>query len=113
MVAWGLVLATVARLVGDMAQLSTKLPWELANTKWAASINPVLALPILSGVQLNGVVLAANVPLTINHLLQRLPQGWIVTDNTANTSIWRTAELNKYTITLEASADTTIAIWIY
>ncbi len=96
-----------------MGQLSTKLPWDLANTKWAATLNPVLALPILSGVQLDGISLAANVPLTINHLLQRMPQGWFVVDNTANTVIWRSAPLTKFTITLEATADTTIGIWIY
>lgn len=96
-----------------MAQLSTKLPWDLANTKWAATLNPVLALPILNGVQLNDIVLAANVPLTINHLLQRMPQGWMVTDNTADTAIWRTMPFNKLTITLESSADTTISVWVF
>ena len=32
-----------------MALLSTKLPWELAQTKWPSILNPVLSLPILSG----------------------------------------------------------------
>lgn len=96
-----------------MNQLSSKLPWELANPKWAASLNPVLAIPILNGNQINNVNLVANTPLAINHLLQRKQQGWILTDNTADAVVWRTAEFNQYTLTLESDADTTISIWVF
>lgn len=94
-------------------QLSPKLPWELAQTKWAATINPILAIPMLHGNQIDDIVLAANMPLAINHLLQALPQGWFLVDNTANAVVWRSAPLNNLTITLTASADTTISIWVY
>lgn len=96
-----------------MNQLSSKLPWELANPKWAASLNPLLALPILSGNQINSVSLLANVPLAINHLLQRKQQGWFLTDNVAAANVWRTAEFNQYTLTLESDADTTISFWAF
>ncbi len=96
-----------------MAQLSTKLTWDLANTKWAGTLNPVLAIPFLSGIQINSVNLVASVPLAINHLLQRLPQGWFLTDNTANAVVWRAAPFNQYTLTLESSADTTISFWVF
>ena len=96
-----------------MAQLSNKLPWPLAQTKWASTINPVLALPILAGNQINNVPLTANTPLAINHLLQRMPQGWFLTDNSANATIWRSAPLNSSTITLESSANTTISFWVF
>jgi len=96
-----------------MAQLSPKLPWELAQTKWASIINPIISLPILNGNQISNITLKANVPLVVNHLLQRMPQGWFITDNTADASIWRAAVYNNLTITLEASANTTISFWIY
>lgn len=96
-----------------MAQLSTKLPWELANTKWSSILNPILALPILNGNQVDDVKLVANVPQAINHLLGRLPQGWFITDNNANTTVWRTADFTQFTITLEATANTTISFWIF
>lgn len=96
-----------------MAQLSPKLPWDLAQTKWSSILNPILALPILNGNQVNSVALVANKPLAINHLLQRLPLGWFLTDNTANATIWRTVAFTALTITLEASADTTISFWIF
>lgn len=96
-----------------MAQLSNKLPWELANTRWASTLNPILALPILSGNQISDIKLVANKPQVINHLLQRMPQGWFLTDNTANTAVWRAAAFTDTTITLESSANTTIAIWVF
>lgn len=92
--------------------LSQKLPWELANPKWAAAINPFLSLPILNGNQIDDIILVATTPLAINHLLQREPQGWFLVDNVANAVVWRTAQ-NKNTITLESNVTTTISIWVY
>jgi len=96
-----------------MALLSTKLPWELAQPKWASILNPVLSLPILGGNQIDSIVMTASTPKTINHLLQRLPQGWFLVDNMANANIWRTKSWTTTTITLESSADTTISIYVY
>jgi hypothetical protein len=96
-----------------VAPLSTKLPWELANPKWAASINPILALPILNGNMISNVSLTATTPKVVNHLLQRMPQGWFLVDNTADAVIWRTQPFTDTTITLEASANTTASIWVF
>lgn len=93
--------------------LSTKLPWELAQTKWAADINPILGLPILAGNQINSIPLTANVPKVINHLLQRMPQGWFLVDTNANATIWRSALWTNTTLTLEASANVTISVYVY
>lgn len=96
-----------------MPQLSTRLPWDLANTRWASILNPILALPILNGNMIEAIDLIANKPQAINHLLQETPQGWFITDNTANAVVWRTRDFNPLTITLESSADTTINIWVF
>lgn len=96
-----------------MPYLSPKLPWELAQTKWSGTLNPIIALPILNGNFLTGINLTASVPQAINHLLQRMPQGWFLADNIADTAIWRTEAFNMNTITLRASEDTTISIWIF
>jgi hypothetical protein len=93
--------------------LSTKLPWELAQTKWAADINPVLRLPILAGNQINSIALTATTPKAVNHLLQRMPQGWFLVDINANAVIWRPAAWNDATITLESSANVTVSIYVY
>lgn len=96
-----------------MAQLSTKLPWELAQTKWSSIINPILALPILNGNQIDSIKLIANTPTPVNHLLGRMPQGWFLTDNTENAVIWRTQPFNQFSVILEASANTTISFWVF
>jgi hypothetical protein len=96
-----------------MNQLSTKLPLDLMQTKWASTLNPLLALPIVAGNQISNVVLTANKPLAINHLIQRMPQGWFLTDINANTAVWRTAVYTNTTITLESSANVTISLWVY
>jgi Tfp pilus assembly protein PilN len=96
-----------------MAQLSTKLPWELAQTKWASTINPILALPILQGNLITAISLIAGTPKSINHLLGRMPQGWFLVDNTSNAVIWRSSDFTQYTVTLETSVTTTVSIWIF
>jgi len=103
----------VAETLDGKMSLSTNLPWSLANPKWASEINPILALPILKGNQIDSIVLVANKPSAINHKLQRLPQGWFLVDNKASATIWRAAAYTTTTITLEASANTTISIWVY
>jgi len=96
-----------------MAQLSTKLPWDLAQTKWSSILNPIIAIPFLQGNAIENISLTASTPKAINHLLQRMPQGWILTDNTANAVIWRSKASTDLFITLESSADTVISIWVY
>lgn len=94
-------------------QLSTNLPFAQMITRWASILNPLISIPILSGIQIDDIVMTANTPITINHKLGRLPQGWFVVDNSASAAIWRTQVFNTSTISLEATANTTISIWIY
>jgi hypothetical protein len=96
-----------------VSKLSTKLPWDLAAPRWASELNPVIALPILQGVLLKDISLTMGIPKVVNHLLQRQPQGWLITDNTASATVWRTAAFNILTLTLEASADTTVSLWVF
>ena len=101
-----------AETQGGNMQLSPSLPWDLAQTKWASILNPIIALPILQGNLVSDIVLKASTAQVINHGLQRQPKGWFLVDNTANAVIWRTA-WSTLTITLTASANTTVAIWVF
>ncbi len=85
----------------------------LLQTNWASQLNPVVANPIVQGVQVTGITLAANTPLVINHLLSRKMQGWFVVDQNAAASIYRTQPFNSKTITLEANANVVVNIWCY
>jgi hypothetical protein len=93
--------------------LSPNLPWALANPKWAAALNAVLAVPLVSGQAISNIILPATTPTVVYHSLDQIPNGWFLIDNTANAVIWRTQPFNSKSITLEASAKTTISIWIY
>lgn len=85
----------------------------LLQTNWATQLNPVLANTILQGLQINNIVLVANTPLVVNHMLSRNMLGWIIVDQNAAASIYRTKPFNNQTITLEANANVTVNIWCY
>lgn len=87
-------------------------PFMLMQTKWAAELNPVLAFPPLSGSILKGISLSIGVN-TINHLLGRLQQGWILTDQSGGASIYRSKPFNATTLALTSDAVVTINLWVF
>jgi len=92
--------------------LSPNLPWNLANTKWAASLNPVLKNP------LNDVSIIENISLTtgtnvINHMLGRTQQGWFLVDQQGIASIFRNAPFNSSTLSLSSSANVLVSIGVF
>lgn len=96
-----------------MSQLSSNLTFEQMLTKWSGQLNPLLANKLIQGVALDNIVLIANTPQTINHYLGKNQSGFIVTDQTAAASIYRTQPFNSKNITLEANATVTINLWVY
>lgn len=96
-----------------MADLSPKLSWEQANPKWAAALNPLLALSLVNGQQIDGIILSAGVPFAVYHSLGQKPSGWFVVDTNAATTVFRTQPFSPKTLTLQSSANATISIWVY
>ena len=95
--------------------LSTALPWELARTKWAATLNALLGNPVVSGLLINDitVVPGANV---INHKLGRKIQGYIVTMNSASVTFYDSQSTNQMpdlTLVLNASGNATISLYCF
>lgn len=104
--------ATEARVAGE---LSSNLPWELANSKWAASLNPVIANPLMAGRMINTAVLTTGVN-TINHGLQRKLRGYIVVLKSANVTIYDSQLTNQtpdLTLILNASGAATISLFVF
>lgn len=102
----------VRRVAGN---LSTKLPWDLANPKWAASLNPLLKNPIVNGNFLYNqpVVTGNNV---INHGLGAELQGWIVIRNSAAVTFYDRQSANPHTdltLILVASGAATISLYVF
>lgn len=112
MAALALAPAEAGRVAGN---LSPKLEWELANPKWAATLNPVLANPLINGSILSGIKLKTGFNL-VNHLLGRKLQGYIVVLKDANVDIYDSQAVNPYpdlTVVLNASGAATISLYVF
>lgn len=94
-----------------MTPLSSNLPWEMANPKWAAQLNPIIASP-LSLVSIIQATLI-NGSTTINHGLGRPLQGWFLTDVNGAATIYRSQPFNDKTLTLTSSAVVTVSIGVF
>lgn len=92
--------------------LPLRLPWDKAQDRWATDIQPILNFPPNNGVLLKNIKLINGVT-TINHLLGRMQQGWIRTDQDADANIHRSAAFNSLTLQLTSSAAVTISLWVY
>lgn len=95
--------------------LATKLPWELANPRWAASINPVLANPLVGGNLLQGLVLKSG-DNVINHGLGEKLQGYMVVLNSSAVTFYDKQSTNQkpdLTLVLNASGITTISLYVF
>lgn len=84
----------------------------LMETSWAALLNPVLANPMSNGIFLTGINLINGV-VTINHLLGKKMQGWLITDINAAATIFRTTAFNDKTLTLSCNATVTVNLYVF
>jgi hypothetical protein len=71
-----------------------------------------LANQLMQGLLLKNIALNIG-DNVINHLLGRMMQGWILTDQSAGATIYRSQPLNDKTLTLNASAGLTISLWVF
>lgn len=95
--------------------LSTKLDWPLASPRWASTINPILANPLVNGRVLSNVpvVTGRNV---INHGLQRDLQGYFLVMNNAAVTFYDSQLTNQrpdLTLILNASGAATISLYVF
>ncbi len=95
--------------------LSPKLPWELANPKWAATINPIIANPLVNGNLLKNISVQSG-DNVINHGLGAALQGYIVVKNSAAVTFYDKQDVNsmpQLTLILHASDVTTISLYVF
>lgn len=86
--------------------------FSLMQTSWKAALTPVLQNEINQGLLISNVPISAGVN-TINHLLSRNQQGYIITDITAAATLFRSQPLNDKTLTLTSSANCVISLWVF
>lgn len=95
--------------------LSPKLPWDLANPKWAATLNPVIGNPLVNGLVLSNIPLVSGTNV-INHKLGRNLQGYIVILKSANVDIYDSQQTNQMpdlTLRLISSGTATISLYVF
>lgn len=112
MAALALRVEVAAKVAGN---LSSNLPWELANNKWAGTLNPLLANPIVNGSLLKNISVTTGAN-SIAHGLQRKLQGYIVVLNSANVTFYDTQATNQMPdiyLVLHASGAATISLYVF
>ena len=92
--------------------LPLRMPWNLASDRWATDINPVLNFAPNQGILITNQTLKAGTNV-INHLLGKTQQGWIITDQNAVASLYRSQPFNSTTLTLVSNNPVTISLWCY
>lgn len=90
---------------------STNKDLQLLQTSWISRINPVLKNPISNGILIEQLlILGSNI---VNHRLGRKPQGYIVVDQDASATFFRSAPFNDLTLALDSSANVTVRLYIF
>lgn len=84
---------------------------ELLQEQWKKVLEPVIAVPLNNGLIIQASLITGN--NIINTLLLRKQQGWMIIDQDAASSIYRSAPLNDKTLTLNASAPANVSLWVF
>lgn len=92
--------------------LPQRLPIERMQTTWATQLDPVVNFAPNQGLLLKNIALDAGVNV-VNHLLGKNMQGWIIIDQNASASIYRSQPMNNLTITLTSNAPVTVSMWVF
>jgi hypothetical protein len=77
-----------------------------------AAVQPTLTNPLLDGIIITGISIDGVNPTEVNHLLSRLPQGYLIIDKNAPGDVYREV-LNTRQISFVSSAPVTISIYIF
>lgn len=85
------------------------------QTTWAQAIDPVIALPLNSGLLLTDIALTTGSNV-INHKLGRALIGWFLTRNNAAVTVYDTQSSNStpaLTLALTASGAAKVSIYVF
>lgn len=83
----------------------------MMQSAWASFLDPLINNPMSKGVAVQATLVSgAN---TINHLLSRKQQGWMITDLDAAVTVYRSQPFNDKTLTLTSSGAANIQLYVY
>jgi hypothetical protein len=84
----------------------------LLQTKWKSILDPIISNPTTNMAILENVVLASG-NNQVAHKLQRMQQGWIITDINGAGTIFRYKAFNDTYLYLTASTALTVNIGVF
>ncbi len=84
----------------------------LMQKQWTSQLNPLLANMLTQGSVLTNISLKSGAT-TFNHYLGRLQAGWILTDQNAASSIYRSEPFNAQNLTLTSSNACVVSLWVF
>lgn len=84
----------------------------MMQTRWKSILDPFLGSNFLNGSILQSISLI-NGTTTINHLLGRTPNGWLLVDIDASANIYRSQPFNNLTLTLTSDAACIVNLYIF
>lgn len=78
------------------------------------ALKPIFAVDILDGRQLSATLTGGSVDNLVAHGLGRTPRGWIVTDVSADTRIWKVTSTNPAVfLTLRSINTAAVQLWVF
>lgn len=89
--------------------------FQMMQSSWASDLNPVISNPITQGIILNNVALV-NGTTTVNHLLSRKLQGWILIGVNAAATIYDAQATNQnptQTLILISNAACLVNLYVF
>lgn len=95
--------------------LPQKLPWELADDRWSAILNPIVKNPVNSSSILKNVSLTTGTNV-INHKLGQPLQGWSIVRQRAAGTVYDNQDSNQtpqLTLVLVSSAPMVIDLAVF
>jgi hypothetical protein len=95
-----------------MAKLPLGLPYSQSQTQWKSQLDPVVNNP-LNNMSILPPIQLANGVTSINHLLGRTQQGWIIVDINGAATIYRSQPFNAQTLVLTSNAVVTVTLAVY
>ncbi len=85
----------------------------MMQNRWATILNPIVSAPVAQGYVLQGISLQIGTN-SINHLLGRKLQGWMLTRKRADAAIYDTQDSNAIpNLTLQLVSDAAVMVDIY
>lgn len=98
-----------------MSKLPQRLPWEMAQTRWASEIEPAINSPLLQGQLLPSISLA-NGTTVVNHKLGRKLIGWFLVGVNGAATVYDSQGSNQtpqLTLVLHSNAAVVASIWVF